>query len=566
MESLALKPTGGKQSLHFEPELAGCSALIADGDNTSRSVLARQLREFGFAEIVQHSRIQPARELIETRRFDVILCAQYFGADSPTGQELLEGLQRDALLPFATVFIMVTGDASFTKVEQAAESALDGYLLKPHSAANLVQRLLAARRRKQELAPIFDALEQQQLAQAISLCQLRYESRGVYWLYSARLGAELLLRTAQFEQAGALYRSVVTATGESWARAGVARALLSGGEFVKGTAALLELTQDQPDFADAFDVLGRAQLKLGQLEQAMGSYRRASVLTPSSIARLQRLGKLAYYLGDAAEAELLLDQATLLGQESRSFDFQTLALLALLRAGQENWHGVQRCRDFAQTLLRKSPAIVRLRRVDRLIEGLALLQQPSPQAAMAAAQDLAEALGEADFDFDLACNLLGLFALLASAGAHLEHADSRIQQLGQRFCTSDATCALLAAAAKAHEPFAQIIQRSNDHLLQLSEQAMKLQLLGDHRGAIERFLDLAAEHLNARMLDTAGQLLQRHGPALTQAAQYQGRLKSLGESLGVARSRLASGESQGRPPAGVVLRVSTPLPESSGNC
>ncbi len=565
MESFALKPGRGRQSLHFERELAGCSALIADGDNNSRSVLARQLREFGFAEIVQHSRIRPARELIETRRFDLILCAQYFGGDSPTGQDLLDGLQRDALLPFATVFIMVTGDASFTKVEQAAESALDGYLLKPHSAAGLVQRLLAARRRKQELADIFDALEQRQLPQAILLCQQRYESRGVYWLYSARLGGELLLRTAQFKQAGALYQSVVSATGEPWARAGVARALLSGGEFLQGTQTLLELTQDAPNFADAFDLLGRAQLKLGQLDLAMSSYRQASVLTPSSIARLQRLGKLAYYLGDAAEAALLLDQATLLGQESRAFDFQTLALLALLRAAQEDWSGVQRCRDFAQALLRKAPDIVRLRRIDRLIEGVALLQQPSLGAATAIAQDLAQALGAADFDFDLACNLLSLYSLLANAGAHLEHADGRIQQLGQRFCTSDATRSLLAAAAKAYEPFAQIIQRCDQHLLQQSEQAMKLQLLGDLRGAIHGFLDLAAEHQNTRMLDTARQLLQRHEGALADAAKYHERLKSLGASIGVESPRPGSGEAQGRAPAGMVLRVSTPLPQATSH-
>lgn len=565
MESLTLKPTGRSQSLHFEPELAGCSALIADGDNTSRSVLARQLREFGFTEIVQQSKIQSAREMLEARHFDVVLCAQYFGGNSLTGQDLLDDLRRDALLPFATVFIMVTAEASYAKVEQAAESSLDGYLLKPHSAASLVQRLLAARRRKQELVNIFAAIEQQELPLAISLCLQRYESRGVYWLYSARLGAELMLRTAQFERAGSLYQSVVAATGEPWARAGVARALLSAGQFSQATAALLDLARDVPDFADAFDVLGRAQLKLGQLEQAMSSYRKASSLTPSSIARLQRLGMLAYYLGDATEAEQMLDQAMHLGQDSRSFDYQTLALLALLRAAQGNWHGVQRCRDVAQAMLRKSPDILRLRRVGMLVEGVALLQQPSLAQAASVTQQLGNALGAPDFDFDLACNLLSLLSLLASAGARLEDADRRVRQLGHRFCTSDATCALLIAAAKAHEPFATIIRQSNEHLLELSEQAMKPNLQGDYRAAIDGFLALADEHLNARLFETANQLFQRHERNLPDAAQYQNALQSLRERAGVARSRPGFGDSQGRPPAGVVLRISAPLPDAMNN-
>jgi CheY-like chemotaxis protein len=565
MESLTLKPKGAKQSLHFETELAGCSALIADGDNTSRSVLARQLREFGFAEIVQQSRIEPARELIETRRFDVILCAQYFGGDSPTGQELLDDLRRDALLPFATVFIMVTGEASYAKVEQAAELSLDGYLLKPHSAANLVQRLLAARRRKQELASIFAAIEQHELPLAITLCQQRYESRGVYWLHSARLGAELMLRTAQFEQAGALYQSVVTATGEPWARAGVARAMLAAGKFVQATQSLLALTQDLPNFADAFDVLGRAQLKLGQLEQAMSSYRQASALTPSSIARLQRLGMLAYYLGDATEAEQLLNQATHMGRDSRSFDYQTLVLLALLRSAQGNWHGVQRCRILVQAMLQKSPDIVRLHRVGLLVEGVSLLQQPTSSEVAALTRELGSAAVTPDFDFDLACNLLNLLSLLASANARLMDADRLVNKIGHRFCTSEASCTLLTAAAKAHKPYALIIRQSNEHLLELSEQAMKLHLQGDYRAAIDSFLALAEEHLNARMFETANQLFHRYMRDLTDGARYLNALQSLRERVGVARSRPGFGDSQGRLPAGMVLRISAPLPDAMNN-
>ncbi|MEI8326124.1 MAG: response regulator [Betaproteobacteria bacterium] len=562
MESLVLKPSRPKQSLHYEAELAGCSVLVVEGDNTCRSVMATQLRELGFSTVTQQSRIRQARELLNTRRFDVILCSHYFDGNSPTGQDLLDDLRREAMLPLSTVFIMVTSEASYAKVEQAAESGLDGYLLKPHSAANLMRLLLAARRRKQHMADIFWALEQQQLAQAIRLCQQRFDSRSMFWLYSARLGAELMLRTAQYEQAGALYRSVVAATGEPWARAGIARVMLSLGQFGQATAALETLTREVPDFADGYDVLGRAQLKLGLLEQAMASYRVASDLTPSSIARLQRLGMLAYYVGDPAEAEQLLHQATHLGQNSRSYDYQTLALLSLLRATQGNWPGVQRVRDVAKAMQRKAPDIMRLRRVGMLVDGAALLQHQSSPEALSIVRELGGALQAPEFDFDLACNLLNLLSLLASDGSHVEEANETVMRLANRFCTSDATCALLTSAAKAHEGFTQVVRQCNEHLMSLSEQAMKLHLDGDYRGAIDRFQALADTHLNARMFETANRLFLRHASEFADAAQRQAALESLRERAGVSRARPGYGDSQGRPPAGVVLRISTSLPDA----
>ena len=64
------------------------------------------------------------------------------------------------MLPYSTVFIMVTGDATYQKVAEAAEAALDSYLIKPFSANTLFERLKEARQRKRVLKDIFDAMEQ----------------------------------------------------------------------------------------------------------------------------------------------------------------------------------------------------------------------------------------------------------------------------------------------------------------------------------------------------------------------------------------------------------------------
>ena len=121
--------------------------MVIDGNPTSRAILVGQLRDFGVGTVVQCSRLADARRQLEYRAFDMVLCELHFGGDAhSSGQVLLDDLRRNQLLPFSTVFIMVTGEATYAKVAEAAESALDGYLLKPHSAGQLGDRLSAARK------------------------------------------------------------------------------------------------------------------------------------------------------------------------------------------------------------------------------------------------------------------------------------------------------------------------------------------------------------------------------------------------------------------------------------
>lgn len=90
----------------------------------------------------------------------MLLRSRYFPDSQSSGQTLLDDLRRAQLLPFSTVFFMVTTEATYAAVAEAAESALDGYLLKPFTPLTLFERLSAARQRKTHLRPIFDAIEQ----------------------------------------------------------------------------------------------------------------------------------------------------------------------------------------------------------------------------------------------------------------------------------------------------------------------------------------------------------------------------------------------------------------------
>lgn len=81
-----------------EDDLSASQALVIDSSPASRSILASQSRDFGMGVVV--------------------LCERHFDGEALSGQDLLDDLRRNQLLPFSTVFIMVTGEATCAKVAE----------------------------------------------------------------------------------------------------------------------------------------------------------------------------------------------------------------------------------------------------------------------------------------------------------------------------------------------------------------------------------------------------------------------------------------------------------------
>jgi CheY-like chemotaxis protein len=149
--------------------------------------------------------LQDAREALEHKRYDVVLCDNHFDNSDESGQDLLEELRREQMLPYSTVFIMVTGDATYQKVAEAAEAALDSYLIKPFSA-----NTCSSASRKRASASVCSRTSLTRWS-STTICVPpncawnASSSRGLYWLYAARIGAELLLTLKRNDEAKRLF-------------------------------------------------------------------------------------------------------------------------------------------------------------------------------------------------------------------------------------------------------------------------------------------------------------------------------------------------------------------------
>ncbi|MCF8211466.1 MAG: response regulator, partial [Rhodoferax sp.] len=463
----------------FDEDYSACSALVVEGNPTARSLLITQLRDFGVGNVVGASRATDARRHLEYRTFDFVLCELHFDDDTTSGQDLLDDLRRNQLLPFSTVFIMITGEATYAKVAEAAESALDGYLLKPHKAAHLGDRLRQARVRKKSLQDIFTAIEREELDRAARLCAERFRSRDKFWLYAARVGAELMLRTGRFSDAQTLYQSVDDTKSLPWAKLGVARSQLDAGFANQAISTLENIISADSAYADAHDLLARAQFEQGRYDQALETYKVAATLTPASISRMQNLAMLTYHVGERPDAEKLLDRAVRMGVESKMFDCQVLVMLALLRLELGDRKGLQRCQDDFARILDKNPDNPRKLRLADIVATLTLIQQNQFALAVDAVSARAGAVITPAFDFESAGNLLALMSMLASKAIQVNEIDAVVETLGMRFCSNRAATELLLTGARVYPPYMERMKSCQAKVLDFAETAMALSLAGD---------------------------------------------------------------------------------------
>ncbi|MFZ5542345.1 MAG: response regulator [Pseudomonadota bacterium] len=513
----------------IDPDIASARACVIDGRATSRAEVARLLKRLGVGQVDQFPRPAEARKLLAALQYDIIVCEYDFPDDPMTGQELVDELRAAQHLPLSSVVVLISGEASYAKVAEAAEAALDAYLVKPYTEDALRIKLIEARRRKRQLQPILDKIDQKAYSEAAQLCVALFEARGPGWLQAARLGAELLLRQGDAQGAMRLQDAVLETKALPWARTGLAAADDQGGARPpQGPRRTLEsLLAEQPGSSDAYDLMCRTLLEKGDAAGALATMRRASGLMPSSIPRLQKLGVLAFYYGDAGEAIEALERATDLGLSAKAYDLQGLVLQAALQFDLRQTRPLARTHAAFGKVLAGIPGSVRLARFGEVLDALRLLALGKMAEAAGQVQGMLQTARDPQFDFEAACNALMLAARLAREDHAVHGIDTAVALLARRFAVSKASCELLASAARMDESVASAIREGYAYIGQQAEDAVSLSVRGNPAAAVQALLAGAEDTLNGRLLDLAEHTLRRHHAAIRDTAPLQQRIDAL---------------------------------------
>lgn len=538
----------------LDREVTGHSALVVDANPTSRSVLMAQLREFGFGTVKAASRIADAREMIEHRRFNLILCDDADDGGGTSGQDLLEELRREQMIPYSTVFVMITPEATYATVAEAAEAALDSFMVKPFSANSLFERLKEARQRKRVLKDIFEAMEAKDHARAADLCLQRFQQRQLYWLYAARIGAELLMMLKRNDEAKALYDAVIAAKTMPWAKLGVARVQLAEGDVVQARRTLEALIDSAPQFADGYDVLGKVHMEQGNLTEALVTYRTAAEMTPGCVLRLQHAGTLSFYSGDAATATQMLERTWQLGSKSRLFDVLSMLLLALLRFDAGDTKGLEGSHDVLASFSDRYPQSVRLKRMEQFGDVLVRLNRGRIEEAVTLLRRETDSLQRPDFDMEAATNAISVWTRLVRFGLGTNEIDEVVAQLARRFAVSRTTCEVLVAASRAHPEAATRIRDAYGQVMQVAEQAMNLSLQGQPKAAVEALLHHGGHSGNAKLIEMAGLVAKRHQERIADVQGLLDNAAQLAHRYCLPATHIAGVRRSNRSAGGMVLR------------
>lgn len=244
---------------------------------------------------------------LKNKIFDIILC-EYDLADGQDGQQLLEDLRHNKLIPLWTIFIMVTAERTYQKVVSAAELAPTDYLLKPFTADSLLERLARAVDKRALFMAVYQLMEAGNLPEAIKECVKGEAEHPRFASDFMRLRAELHVILGQAAEAEPIYKLLYEMKAVAWARLGLAKTLFMQSKFGEAEEILTALVSDNSRFMDAYDWLAKAHEAKGQLPEAKVVLESAVALSPHAVRRLRKLGEVALETGDIETAEKSFQQ------------------------------------------------------------------------------------------------------------------------------------------------------------------------------------------------------------------------------------------------------------------
>lgn len=542
--------------------LTRARTLVVDSNPSSRSLTCMQLRDLGFGDLQQAVRAADVRLALERELFDIVLCSTDIADVDAGWQDLFDELRREGLLPHSTVLFIITAEATYAKVREAAEAALDGYLLRPYNAVTLGERLQQAWRRKQEMAPLLAALRDGREEQALAWCLDCVQQRRRPALFAARMACELLMKLERPGEVIELCKSLEAPEAEGgvggdcdWQRLNTVRALHMRGEARRARRMCDEFVASNIHSADGFDLQAQLQAEAGELESALIAARAAVQLTPGCVLRLQTCGALAYYADESAAAQQMLSRAVSLGLRSRLFDALSLAMLGLVQFDQADSKYLPVTRSHLGHYLRRYEGSPRLQRFDITLTALRHLQLREFDAAAGEARKLdAQTLADG-FDLEAAVMTLALWSRFPDRELEAGAIERMVREIGLRHGSIRAAQQALTASARRQPQMVQTLEDCFQQASQLAEDSLARSLAGQPLQAVQTLLEHGRRWRNAKLLEMSMLVARRHAEALGSAgAALSDEAGQALAPLGVNTTPIAGLRRTGRSAGGLIMR------------
>jgi len=196
-------------------DLISKSYLVIDDFADMRSMLRSMLVAYGVTNIDMAANGKDALKLLAKKRYDVVLCDYNLG-EGKDGQQLLEEGKEKGLIQYSTAFLMITAENTMEMVIGAVEYLPDDYLSKPFNKDMLRTRLEKVIIKKDDLHDVVKLLNKERYEDAIALCDEKLGKNPRNRTELLKLKAEILMESESYEEAAAIFDSVLAKRDAPW--------------------------------------------------------------------------------------------------------------------------------------------------------------------------------------------------------------------------------------------------------------------------------------------------------------------------------------------------------------
>lgn len=112
--------------------------LVVDDFSTMRRIIKNLLRDLGFNNAVEADDGQTALPILQSGGIDFLVTD--WNMPGMTGLDLLKAVRADANLANLPI-LMVTAEAKREQIVEAAQAGVNGYVIKPFTAATLKEKI-----------------------------------------------------------------------------------------------------------------------------------------------------------------------------------------------------------------------------------------------------------------------------------------------------------------------------------------------------------------------------------------------------------------------------------------
>ncbi len=216
--------------------------------------------------------------------YDILFVDYHLGVGK-NGKQLLEDLREKKLLGPQSIFMLVTGENTVPMVMSAVELEPDDYLIKPFSQNVLRSRIQRIKRKKNQLAAVYQALFDEQAEQVVTLCQQEIGTESRYQQFCKRVLVENLIKLNQLAEAEHILQETLSQRRSGWALLLQAKVCYQQNRFEDSMALCQEAIENNRYFAEAYDIQAQNYRAMGETDKAFSSIQAAAEIAPYSMQR-----------------------------------------------------------------------------------------------------------------------------------------------------------------------------------------------------------------------------------------------------------------------------------------